>query len=126
MATFIFNRLAQTIVVVLAAALVSFALLRYVGDPVNNMVGQSATLAEREAMRQALGLDDPVAFQFLRFIRTALSGDLGISYRFGVPVKGLLLERLPARSSSACWPWSWQARSAFRSAYGQRCTGEAS
>ena len=96
MATFIFNRLAQTIVVVLAAALVSFALLRYVGDPVNNMVGQSATLAEREAMRQALGLGDPVVFQFLRFIRTALSGDLGISYRFGVPVKGLLLERLPA------------------------------
>jgi len=96
MATFIFNRLAQTIVVVLAAAMVSFALFRYVGDPVNNMVGQSATLAEREAMRQALGLGDPIVFQFLRFIRTALSGDLGISYRFGVPVKGLLLERLPA------------------------------
>jgi peptide/nickel transport system permease protein len=96
MATFILNRLTQTVLVVLTAALVSFALFRYVGDPVNNMVGQAATLADREAMRRALGLEDPVVLQFFRFLKTALSGDLGISYRFGVPVRGLLLERLPA------------------------------
>jgi peptide/nickel transport system permease protein len=96
MATFILNRLTQTVLVVLTAALVSFALFRYVGDPVNNMVGQAATLADREAMRRALGLEDPVVFQFLRYLKTALTGDLGISYRFGVPVTGLLLERLPA------------------------------
>ena len=86
----------QTIVVVLAAALVSFALFRYVGDPVNNMVGQAATMADREAMRRALGLDDPVILQFIRFLRDALSGDFGVSYRFGVPVGRLILERLPA------------------------------
>src|SRR5262245_50096710 len=96
MATFIFNRLVQTIVVVLAAALVSFALFRYVGDPVNNMVGQAAGLAEREAMRRALGLDDPALLQFVRFLGNWLAGDLGVSYRFGVPVAKLLLERLPA------------------------------
>jgi peptide/nickel transport system permease protein len=90
------NRLAQTVLVVLAAALVSFLLFRYVGDPVNNMVGQAATLAEREAMRQALGLNDPVPVQFLRFVGSALMGDLGISYRFGLPVADLIYERLPA------------------------------
>ncbi len=96
MGSFFVQRLAQTIVVVLAAALVSFALFRYVGDPVNNMVGQAASMADREAMRRALGLDDPVILQFLRFLRGALSGDLGVSYRFGVPVGGLLMERFPA------------------------------
>src|SRR5689334_12758133 len=94
--SFVLQRVFQTILVVLAAALVSFAMFRYVGDPVNNMVGQAATLAEREAMRRSLGLDDPIILQFVRFIGGLLSGDLGVSYRFGVPVGRLIMERLPA------------------------------
>jgi peptide/nickel transport system permease protein len=94
--SFFIQRLWQTILVVLASALVSFALFRYVGDPVNNMVGQAASMADRDAMRRALGLEDPVVLQFIRFLRDALSGDFGISYRFGVPVGRLLMERLPA------------------------------
>jgi peptide/nickel transport system permease protein len=93
---FLINRVAQTVIVVLVAALVSFALFRYVGDPVNNMVGQAATLADRQAMRQALGLDDPVIVQFARFLGGLLSGDFGVSYRFGVQVARLIGERLPA------------------------------
>jgi peptide/nickel transport system permease protein len=92
----VLNRLSQTVLVLLVAALVSFALIRYVGDPVNNMVGQAASLADRAAMRQQLGLDDPVVFQFARFVRDALAGDFGISYRFGLRVSSLLMERLPA------------------------------
>jgi peptide/nickel transport system permease protein len=94
--SFIFQRLSQTLFVVLAAALTSFVLLRYVGDPVNNMVGQAASLAEREAMRRALGLDQPVVWQFIRFLGDVVSGDLGVSYRFGVKVSTLLLDRLSA------------------------------
>ena len=93
---FLLNRLGQTALVVLAASVVGFALFRYVGDPVNNMVGQAASLADRAAMRAALGLDDPVVLQFLRFVATALRGEFGVSYRFGVPVAQLLRERLPA------------------------------
>src|SRR5512139_3088041 len=93
---FLLNRIGQAVVVLLVAALVSFVMFRYVGDPVNNMVGQAATLAERETMRRELGLEDPVIFQFGRFLGGALSGDLGVSYRFGVAVGRLLLERLPA------------------------------
>ena len=96
MATFILQRLSQALFVLLAAALASFVLLRYVGDPVNNMVGQAASLADREAMRQALGLDQPVILQFAEFLRDAVTGDLGVSYRFGIPVSKLLMERLPA------------------------------
>ena len=96
MGTFIAQRIWQTLFVVLAAALVSFVLLRHVGDPVNNMVGQAASLAEREAMRHTLGLDQPVVLQFARFLRDVAAGDIGVSYRFGIPVARLLIERLPA------------------------------
>lgn len=93
---FVLGRLGQAFLVLLAAALVSFCLFRFVGDPVNNMTGQAASLAEREAMRAALGLADPVALQFVRFVGNAVRGDFGMSYRFGQPVAGLVLERLPA------------------------------
>jgi len=93
---FVIGRLGQTLIVLLVAALVSFMLFRYVGDPVNNMVGQAASLADREAMRTQLGLNDPVAVQFARFVGDVLRGDLGMSYRFGQPISDLLLQRLPA------------------------------
>lgn len=93
---YVLNRLGQTVLVVVVAGVVAFALFRYVGDPVNNMVGQAASLADREAMRIALGLDQPVLVQFARFAAAAARGDLGVSYRFGLPVASLLKERLPA------------------------------
>lgn len=94
--SFLLSRVGQTVLVLLVAAFVSFTLFRYVGDPVNNMVGQAASLADREAIRTALGLDDPVIVQFARFLGNALQGDFGVSYRFGQPVTELLIERFPA------------------------------
>jgi len=93
---FILKRLFETILVVITAALACFVLLRYVGDPVNNMLGQAATIEQRETMRRALGLEDPVFTQFLGFLGQVLSGNLGVSYRFSTPVARLLLDRLPA------------------------------
>ena len=55
MFAFILRRLLQSVLVMLTVALVSFGLFRYIGDPVNNMVGQEATMAEREALRESLG-----------------------------------------------------------------------
>lgn len=94
--SFLLGRLGQTVLVLLVASFVAFALFRYVGDPVNNMVGQAASMADREAVRQALGLDDPMVVQFARFVMNALRGDFGISYRFGQPVAALIAERFPA------------------------------
>jgi peptide/nickel transport system permease protein len=94
--TFLLNRLVHTAIVLLATAFISFVIIRYVGDPVNNMFGQAATLEDREALRRALGLDDPAIVQFWRFLVNALSGNFGVSYRYDEPVAKLVLERAPA------------------------------
>src|SRR5512136_3424942 len=96
MLSYVLKRFLQSILVMLFVAFVCFVLSNYVGDPVNNMVGQEATIADRAALRQELGLNDPVVFQFGRFVSRAVQGDFGISYRQQRPVKVLLQERLPA------------------------------
>ena len=90
------RRLAQSIVVMLITALVAFSLFRFVGDPVATMMGQEASIADREALRERLGLNDPIVVQFAKFIGRAAQGDFGISYRLQQPVMELILSRLPA------------------------------
>ncbi len=80
----------------LAVALIAFVLFRYVGDPVHQMVGQDATLEDRETLRRELGLNDPALVQFARFVGNAVRFDFGISYQVKQPVTRLISERLPA------------------------------
>jgi len=96
MTAYILRRLFQSALVMLTVALVAFALFRYVGDPVASMVGQEVSIEDRAALRDALGLNDPVPVQFARFLMDALRGDFGISYRLQQPVMELILSRLPA------------------------------
>jgi peptide/nickel transport system permease protein len=88
--------LAQAILVMLAVALLAFAMFRFVGDPVANMVGQEASLQEREELAERLGLKDPFPLQFAHFVADMARGEFGMSYRQGRPVKDLLMERVPA------------------------------
>ncbi len=96
MIAFVLRRLAQSVAVMLAVGLIAFMLFRYVGDPVNNMVGQDTSLADRARLRQELGLNDPAAVQFGRFLARALKGDFGVSYQYARPVREIIAERLPA------------------------------
>ncbi|TMV13169.1 ABC transporter permease [Arenibacterium halophilum] len=96
MIAFIIRRLIQSIIVMVAVAAVSFALFRFVGDPINSMVGQEASIDDRQALRDSLGLNDPIITQFGRFIGNALQGEFGISYRLQMPVTELIMQRLPA------------------------------
>ena len=96
MLSHILRRLAQSFLVMAAVSLISFSLFNFVGDPVNNMVGQEATREDRVRIRQELGLDDPVFTQYARFVRNAIQGDFGLSYRIKRPVGELIKERLPA------------------------------
>ena len=96
MLAFILRRLLQSIAVLLTVGLVSFSLFRYVGDPINSMVGQDTPASEREALRERLGLNDSPPIQFLRFIGNAAQGKFGLSYRTSEPVGRMIVERLPA------------------------------
>lgn len=82
--------------VMVVVSLVSFMLFNFVGDPVDNMVGQEASYEERVAMRDNLGLNDPFIVQFGRFMANAARGEFGISYRIQRPVADLIAERMPA------------------------------
>jgi peptide/nickel transport system permease protein len=96
MIAFIVRRLVQSIAVMLAVALIAFTLFRYVGDPINNMVGQDTSVEDRAQLRQRLGLNDPPLTQFARFTANAVQGKFGVSYQYARPVGKLIAERLPA------------------------------
>ena len=80
----------------LVVAFVSFSLFTFVGDPINNMVGEETSDEERAELRETLGLNDPVYLQFSRFVVNASQGEFGISYQLRRPVSELISERLPA------------------------------
>jgi peptide/nickel transport system permease protein len=93
---YLLRSLVQAVIVMTAVAFIAFSMFRFVGDPVASIVGQDATMKDREELAQSLGLNDPLLVQFGRFMANAAQGDFGISYRQGRPVATLLKERLPA------------------------------
>jgi peptide/nickel transport system permease protein len=96
MLAFIVRRLLQAIIVMGVVAFVSFSLFQFVGDPVLAMLGQDATAEQRDELRRDLGLDQPIPVQFATFVKNAVRGDFGLSYRQGRKVSTLIQERLPA------------------------------
>jgi peptide/nickel transport system permease protein len=96
MIAFILRRLLQGVLVMLVVGFIAFSLFNFVGDPVSLMLPPEATQADRDAMRQSLGLDKPFYVQFATFLANAVQGNFGISLRLGRPVSVLLVERLPA------------------------------
>ncbi|MEM1078608.1 MAG: ABC transporter permease [Pseudomonadota bacterium] len=96
MLAFIIRRVVQSLVVLLIVGLVAFSMFRFVGDPIENLLGQERTLEDVERLRAQLGLDDPFLVQYWTFLSRAFQGDLGVSYRQSRPVAEILLERAPA------------------------------
>jgi len=93
---FILRRLLQSLLVMVVVAFIAFGLFNFTGDPVQFMVGQDTTLAERAKLRAELGLDQPFYVQFVRYVGNAARGEFGLSLRQARKVSVLLKERLPA------------------------------
>lgn len=97
---FVARRLLFSAVVMLGVLVLVFALVHLVpGDPVRIALGTRYTPEAYEALRTASGLDRPLVSQFFGYLGSALTGDLGVSFRNGDPVTLTLLERLPATLS---------------------------
>ena len=93
---FVIRRLFQAVLVMLVVAFIAFALFNFVGDPINNMVGQDTSLADRERLRQELGLNDNFIVRFARFVGNAAQGEFGLSYQQARPVGQIIVEKMPA------------------------------
>jgi len=99
---FLLSRLFSTLIVVFGVVTLVFLLIHLVpGDPVEVMLGESAQPADRVALRQALGLDQPLLKQWLSYIGNLLQGDLGQSLHSRQPISELLLQRIPATAQLA-------------------------
>ncbi|BAF87983.1 ABC transporter permease protein [Azorhizobium caulinodans ORS 571] len=96
MLAFLLRRIFEAVVVMVVVAFIAFSMFRFMGDPVANMMGPDATMADRQAMRERLGLDRPFPIQFGHFIEDISQGNFGVSFRVGRPVIDLIGERLPA------------------------------
>jgi len=96
MIAFVIRRIIQSIIVIMVVGLVAFVMFRFVGDPVNQMVGLETSIADRELLREQLGLNQPLIVQYWHFISNAAQGDFGTSYQYRRPVSEILGERLPA------------------------------
>jgi peptide/nickel transport system permease protein len=96
MLAFIIRRVLQSVLVLLIVGLTAFSMFRFVGDPIDNMLGQERTAMDIERLREQLGLDQSFPVQYYKFLQEAAQGNFGVSYRQGRPVAEILLERAPA------------------------------
>ncbi|HWL43812.1 MAG TPA: ABC transporter permease [Ilumatobacter sp.] len=96
MGRYIGRRLIQGLVVIFGVTVFVFVVTRLIGDPVKFMLPLSATPEQREARRDAMGLNDPLVQQFGRFLRDLVQGDLGeSSYVRGTPALEVVFDYLP-------------------------------
>ncbi len=93
---YIISNVIKIIPVLFLISLIVFILVRVTGDPVALMLPETATDQEREELREALGLNDPLYIQYFNYMKDVLRGDFGDSLRYNQPALGIVLERLPA------------------------------
>jgi peptide/nickel transport system permease protein len=97
MMRFFLRRLMALAPVALGVATLTFALIHLVpGDPVIAMLGENATPVDIAGLRHQLGLDRPLAVQYVAYLYGLIQGDLGSSISFHEPVSALIAARFPA------------------------------
>jgi peptide/nickel transport system permease protein len=94
--SFLAQRLLHGLGVIFGVSLIVFGLTWLRGDPLSVLVPLNTAPAEVERMRQELGLDRPLAVQYVQFLGRAARGDFGTSLRQRTPAMPLMVDRLPA------------------------------
>ena len=96
MLQFLLKRTLQAILVMFIISIFCFSIQDSLGDPTRELAAMSMSDAERENLRESLGLNDPLFVQYGRFVGRAIQGDLGTSYFFKEPTMTVILKKLPA------------------------------
>ncbi len=95
MLTLVTRRLGALLLTLLLVSALIFLIMDVLpGDPASIMLGTSASPETLNALRRELGLDQPLIWRYLQWLGGVVTGDLGRSYTYDVPVAGLILERL--------------------------------
>lgn len=95
MTRFLIRRLLRTLIVIWGVVTVVFIIIRLSGDPVALMVAPETPTAEVEALRDQMGLNEPIYVQYGIYIGDLLQGDFGTSLRFNRDALGVVVERIP-------------------------------
>jgi peptide/nickel transport system permease protein len=94
MLAYVLRRLAMTLPTLLLVSVAVFSLMRLIpGDPAQLMLGDAADAQQVELLRRQMGLDQPIATQFLHWLSQVAAGDLGRSITNNLPVLPLIWER---------------------------------
>jgi len=96
MTVFIIRRLLQSLLVLAVMSVLVFVGVYAIGNPIDILINPQADQAEIERATRALGLDQPLWRQYVRFLAGAFTGDLGRSFVFNEPAIRLIIDRLPA------------------------------
>lgn len=96
MFSFLSKRFLQAVLVLIGVSFSTFIVAHLTGDPVELMARENATAEDKQELREFLGLDKPLAEQYLFFVAKALQGDLGYSFVQRTKVTELIAARLPA------------------------------
>ena len=96
MIVYLLRRLGQSLLAVIAMAVLVFIGVYFIGNPVDVLINPEATQAQIAATTERMGLDKPLYQQFGIFVVNLLHGDLGTSFVYGRPALDIILERLPA------------------------------
>src|SRR5450830_890175 len=126
MLNYLLKRLAQSAFTVFLVIALIFTVVRAIGDPTHLMLPPEATEADRQVLREQMGLDKPLPVQFAHFVAQLARGDFGNSYRFSRPAFEVVLSALwptlllalaalavaiviglPLGVASALWPQGW-------------------
>ena len=83
MLKYIVKRFVQMIVVLFVVSILVFMLTNFIGDPVDMLVPENATVEQVESARARLGLDKPLPVQYGIFLKDVLHGNFGKSYTYG-------------------------------------------
>jgi len=90
------RKLPQTIIVILGVSIITFMIMHLSGDPAQLLLPPEATEAQIQEFRHALGYDDPIHIQYVRFLKGAVRGDFGTSMVHRRPAFEVVMERFPA------------------------------
>jgi peptide/nickel transport system permease protein len=94
--SYLVRRLAQAFLILLIITMLCFTLTRLSSDPMAEYANKPGmTEADRQAMRERLGLDQPLPIQYVKWLGLALQGDLGSSFFSHQPVLLMIQQRLP-------------------------------